>query len=151
VRRPAVLALVLAAAGLAGCGPGQRVSPLEWQGRPLSVTPPDLPTDHVVIGQVRNTSIRSEFRVDAAALKVVDASGRPVQAHAQFIASYAHGLYGAYQKPPRQETSELLRLGIKLRLKPGRAAPLYVAYRTRPGLKLPLHVRYPRGTLSLPG
>jgi hypothetical protein len=102
------------------------------------------------MGKVRNTSIRDEFRVDASALRVVDADGRPVQAHAQFIASYAHGLYGAYQKPKREETSELLRLGIKLRLAPGREAPLYVAYRMRPGLKLPLHVTYPKGTLSLP-
>jgi hypothetical protein len=148
VRRIALAVPVLLA--LADCGAGERVSPLEWQGKPLSVVPPTLPTDHIVMGKVRNTSIRDEFRVDASALRVVDADGRPVQAHAQFIASYAHGLYGAYQKPKREETSELLRLGIKLRLAPGRDAPLYVAYRMRPGLKLPLHVTYPKGTLSLP-
>jgi hypothetical protein len=140
------------AAVLAGCGSAaDRVQPLEWKGTPVSVKPPRLPRDRVVLGQVRNTSLRDEIRLDASSLRVVDSAGRRVPAHAQFIASYAHGLYGAYQRPRRVEESELLRLGLRLRLKPGREAPLYVAYRLRPGLRPPLHVEYPSGKLSLPG
>lgn len=145
------LALALAAAGaLAGCG-GDHVQPLTWKGSPRAVTPSTLPDDRVVIGTVRNSTLRTEIRLDASALRVVDAAGRRVRAHAQFIASYAHGLYGAYQRPARVEESELLRLGLRLRLKPGREAPLYVAYRLRPGLTPPLHVEYRGGTLPLPG
>lgn len=144
------LCLGLGALALAGCGSGTRGGALEWKGGPAAFTPKTMPTDHVVMGTVRNASFSDELTLDAGDLRVVDAAGRGVQGHAQFIAGFAHGLYGAYQRPRRIEESELLRLGLRVRLRPGRTAPLYVAYRVRPGLKLPVHVDYGTGTLSLP-
>ncbi len=136
---------------LAGCGatPTDQAW-LTWKSRPAAFSPRTLPTDRVVLGTVRNASKRAWLVLDASQVHVVDAGGRRLRGSAQFIASYAHGIYGAYQKPVDVEESELLRLGLKIKLAPGRTAPLYVSYRLRPGLKLPVHVDYGSGTLPLP-
>ncbi len=136
---------------LAGCGskPADEAR-LAWKSTPAAFSPKALPTDRVVLGTVRNASKQARLVLSASEVHVVDAAGRRLKGSAQFIASYAHGLYGAYQKPVDVEEPELLRLGLKIKLAPGRTAPLYVSYRLRPGLKLPVHVDYGSGTLPLP-
>ncbi len=148
MRRAAALAVV---AALAGCGGGDDPKgPLAWKDDPQVFISKARTSDRVVLGTVRNVGLRDELTLDASRLRVKDAEGRDVEAYGQYIGSYAHGLYGAYQKPSRLPDDEARRLGLKIKLKPGTTAPLYVAFRTRPGLKAPFHVEYGSGSLPVP-
>ena len=150
MRRGALLAA--AAALLGGCGGGDdRVGrgDLVWADPPVLVRVARLPSDRIVYGSVRNDSFK-RLTFKAADLKVRDARGRTVPATARFAASYAHGLYGVFQRPDAVPAEELQRLGVLIRLDPGKTAPLVVAFRLRAGTKPPLTVDYGQGFLPVP-
>ncbi len=152
VRHTGQALLTLAALGalLSGCGGGDdSTGDLRWAKTPMVFRAHSMPTDRVLMGTVRNSSFRP-VNLRATELTVRDRQGHKVAAHAQFIASYAHGLWGAYQKPSKVPQEELVRLGFQIRLMPGESAPLTVAYRTRPGLTMPLRIRYQASALSVP-
>ena len=147
MRRAAALAVV----ALAGCGgSGDPTGPLAWKGEPDLFISKARASDRVLLGTVRNVGVRDELALDASRLTVKDADGRDVEAYGQYIGAYAHGLYGAYQRPSRLPEDEARRLGLRIKLKPGTSAPLYVAFRTRPGLKPPFRVEYGKGSLPVP-
>jgi hypothetical protein len=143
---------VLAAVAVGGCGGGDRrfgEGTLVWAKPPALVRASNLATDRVLLGTIRNNSLRP-LSLTASKLRVRDARGREVTAFAQFAASYAHGLYGAYQRPDPLPEEELRRLGLVLRLDPGKTAPLAVSFRMRRGLAGPLSVDYGQGVLPIP-
>jgi hypothetical protein len=142
-----VLALVAA-----GCGGGSDQAsgpPLSWVGKPKVFKPAALPTDRVVVGTVRNTSGKV-LHLSAAKVIARDAAGKRLISTAQFAAGYAHGLYGAYQKPSPVPPLELQRLGLVISLAPGKTAPLAVSWRIPKGARLPISVDYGAGRLVLP-
>jgi hypothetical protein len=143
-----VLALALP---VAACGQERDLGAgrLVWAKSPVLVRATNLPTDRVLIGTVRNNSLRP-LRLVARDLRVRDARGRMVSAFAQFAAAFVHGLYGAYQRPDPLPEEELRRLGLLVRIDPGRTAPLVVSYRLRPRLAMPLAVDYGQGSLPIP-
>jgi hypothetical protein len=153
VRRAAGAAALAAATLAAGCGgaskPASSSAPLAWQGTPVSYASPDLPRDRVLLAKVRNTS-SAPVRLDAAKLVVRDAADRELRSSGRYIAGYAHGLYGAFQKPDPLPPDELKRMGLLVTLAPGRTAPIFVAWRLTPGAKEPARVDYGGGSLALP-
>ena len=144
-----ILAAALAAAGCGSDDNKDAKAPLAWTSEPVAYVSRDLPNDRVVLAQVRN---RSSDPVHLVASKIVvrDAAGKVLRSHGQYIAGYAHGLYGAYQRPARVEASEARRLGLDITLPPGKVAPLAVAWRVKPGSREPATVDYGEGTLTLP-
>ena len=128
----AVAGAALAVARLRrGCGRPARQG-LEWKKEPLLFRATHLPSDRVLTGTVENRSKRS-LHIVAADIRVRDVHGAALRSYAQFINSYAHGLYGAYQKPKPLPPNELSRLGLVVTLPPGSVIPLTVAYRLTAG------------------
>lgn len=155
-RGGAGLALVL----LAGCGGGGEggpnsveqsggSGPLAWESTPQAFVTAGKPRDRVMLASVINNSLRP-VKLDAAKISVRDANGRTLRSFGQYIGSFAHGLYGAYQKPTPLPPDELTRLGLKITLKPGKVAPLAVSWRLPPGAREPAILLYGSGQLRLP-
>jgi len=119
-----VLAVLVAAAtalGLAAApGGGERAAHLVWASPPRRVTPPALPADTVLYGEVRNVGLRAAT-LRAADVRVLDAGGRSLPAAARFLEAYAPG--GA---------------GRAVTLAPGGTAPLTVAWRGARGRRIVL-------------
>jgi hypothetical protein len=141
-----------AALALSGCGGGggeRRSAGLEWKQEPLVFRATHLPADRVLTGTVENRSKRS-LHIVASDIRVRDAHGAALRSYAQFVNAYAHGLYGAYQKPKPLPPNELSRLGLVVTLPPGSVIPLTVAYRVTPKTRTPLRVDYGGGSLSVP-
>lgn len=151
--------LAIAGLGLAGCGGGGGdggsasaggTGALRWKGSPTAYLPSKLlPRDRVVLGTVRNVSART-ITLTAKQLRVRDARGRPLTAAGQFNQNYAHGVYGAFQKPDPIPPGELARLGLVRAIAPDSTAPFEIAYHLPPGFNGPVHVDYGSGTLPLP-
>lgn len=142
----AILAVVLLTSGSTDDGSSGGTI-LAWEEPPLAITPPDLPHDRVAYGTVRNTSVEG-LKAATKDFEVRDADGKPLDASVQFLGSYAHGIYGAFQKPHPLPPEELSRLGYRVSLKSGQTAPLTVSYRLGPDSKLPATLYY-RGAPAL--
>jgi len=144
----AAVALV-AALALTGCG-GKDVSgggPLVWEKDPYAGTPSKLlPEDHVVLGTVRNDSLR-KLKVRYTDVRLLEADGDRIPAAVRFTDTPGHGLYPPTREPDSVRASEDLRIGRAIDLKPGKTAPLVVAWR---GDAKPVAVEYPGGRLKLP-
>jgi hypothetical protein len=139
----------LALAGCGGSGGDRRSDGLEWKKEPLLFRATHEPSDRVLTGTVENRSKRS-LHIVAAAVRVRDAHGAALSGSAQFVNAYAHGLYGAYQKPTPLPPNELSRLGLVVTLPPGSVIPLTVAYRVTTATRAPLRVDYGAGSLTVP-
>ena len=156
MRTAAALAAAASIAALAGCGGGSSKGatgdgrpPLAWKAPPQAYRPADLPNDRVVLAAVRNVSDKP-VQLDAAKLVVRDADGHVLRSSGRYIAGYAHGLYGAFQKPDPLPPDELKRMGIRITLQPGRTAPVYVAWRLGSGSRGPATVDLGPARLKLP-
>jgi hypothetical protein len=114
---------------------------LAWEEPPLAITPPDLPDDRVAYGTVRNTSLEG-LNARTKDFEVRDAEGEPLEASVQFLGSYAHGIYGAFQQPHPLPPDEQSRLGYRVALRSGQTAPLTVSYRLEPNTQLPATLFY---------
>jgi hypothetical protein len=151
-RRPRAAVVAAAAAlALAGCGGGGADSgPLQWKAAPHLQVAEHLPDDRILTGTVRNTGIRDELDIDAGKVVVRDAAGKKLKAFAAFTFTYAHGIYGKSEAPNGPVASDLERLGLRRKLKPGQESPLTVAFRLTKATKLPLTVDYGLGELTVP-
>jgi len=145
----AVAAIVLSSACGSGVGKTASTSPLAWKGHPKAFRQPDLPSDRVVLSAVRNISDKP-LSLSASRLVVRDAAGKTLPSSAQFVAGYAHGLYGAFQKPSPLPPDELRRLGLVVTVAPGATVPLTVAWRLGKGSREPASIDYGAGRLQLP-
>jgi len=152
MRRAGLAALAITAIAAAGCGgggSGHRPGALAWAGKPLVFRSHDLPHDRVVVAHVRNVG-KSTLHLIAARLVVRDANGRALKSSAGFTTTFAHGLFGAYQKPNPVPAAELIRLGKVVYLAPGASVPFYAAWRLGPHSREPVHVDYGVGSLAVP-
>ena len=137
---------------VAGCGAGSHhaTGPLAWAGTPHVLRSHDMPNDRVVVARVRNTG-KTTLHLVAADLVVRDASGRRLFGSAAFTTTFAHGLYGALEKPKGGvPLGELIRLGKIVYLPPGASVPFYAAWRLKPGSREPVTVDYGKGSLPVP-
>jgi hypothetical protein len=152
--RAGIAGLALAAAGCGSGGGGGTAAtkgPLDWKDAPfLEKVGPSLPDDRILVGTVRNVSVREELKLDSKQITVRDSAGKPLKAFGIFTATFAHGLYGVSEAPNGPVASDRKRLGFTVTLKPGQTAPLTVAYRLAAGVKPPLRVEYPGGRLAVP-
>jgi hypothetical protein len=151
-RRPLALAAALAALASLGCGggDGEARGDLVWVGEPRVVRQETLPRDRVLVGIVRNDSLR-RLTVEAADVRALDEDGRALRGQATFIRGYVHPLYPPTRPPPGGlPDEELLRLGRVVRLEPGRRTRLSVAWRLAPGAKRPVRIDYGVGSLPIP-
>jgi len=112
-------------------------------------TPRDLPLDRIVIGQIRNQSPHT-VRLVASALRVRDSHGNILKSSAGFTASYAHGLFGAFQQPTGEPVRELVRLGRIVILDPGATSPVFAAWRLPSGTHASVSLDYGHGRLAIP-
>lgn len=144
-----VLAALAVVAGGCSSGHKQPHGALEWDGTPQVFAPRDLPRDRIVLGRVRNASSHT-LNLVAARLVVRDAAGKPLRSSAAYTASYAHGLFGAFQQPSQLPQSEVARLGRAIYLTPAHSAPFYAAWRLTPGSREPVRIDYGGGSLSIP-
>jgi hypothetical protein len=155
VRAPALVlgaAVALAAAPPLGCGGDDSATgDLVWTERPQVYRQPTLPRDRVLVGVVRNDSLR---RIEIAAddVRAVDRDGDALRGNATFVRGYIHPLYPPTRPPEGGlPESELERTGRKLRLKPGNTAPLSIAWRIPRGADAPVQIDYGSGRLPIPG
>jgi hypothetical protein len=140
-------ALPLACSNDAGKGVGDLV----WAGPPQVYRQATLPRDRVLVGRIRNDSLR-EVKIAATDVRAVDEDGNALRGNATFVRGYIHALYPPTRPPPGGlPESELERTGRELRLQPGKTAPLSVAWRLSPGSEAPVRIDYGTGSLPIPG
>jgi hypothetical protein len=152
-RRAGALVVALAAAVPLSCGgdDGGGTGDLVWVGKPTIVRQQTLPQDRVLVGFVRNDSLR-RITIEAKDVHAVDEDGKALRGQATFIRAYVHPLYPPTRPPPGGlPDSERLRLGQVARLEPGKRTHLSVAWRLGPGAKPPVRVEYGFGSLPIPG
>ena len=150
---PLLAAAIAAAALPSACGDGDGLEggDLAWVRDPKVFREPDLPRDRVLVGTVRNDSLR-RIKVVAGDVRAVDADGRALRGNATFVKGYIHALYPPTRPPPGGlPESELQRLGKEVRLDPGGTAPLSIAWRVPRGSKRPVRIDYGAGFLPIPG
>lgn len=114
---------------------------LAWEEPPLAITPENLPGDRVAYGIVRNASL-AELEASTADFDVRDADGRELEANVQFLGTYAHGLYGAFERPDPLPEGESRRLGYQVDLRSGETSPLTVSYRLGDDAEMPATLYY---------
>jgi hypothetical protein len=154
VRRAPVIAALVAAAALAGCGgSGGHVSgtgsgPLKWAEEPLLFTPDTLPGDRILTGYLRNESVR-RVRVNLPDVRVLARNGDIVAASPVFLNTFGKSLWSPGRGPEQIPDSELVRTGRIAFLKPGEQIPFTVAWHAKDGA--PAVVDYGAGSLRVPG
>jgi hypothetical protein len=149
--RRAALAAALVLAALAGCGgddEGEASGDLVWAKRPRLYLPPGLERDRILTGVVRNDSFE---RIDLTArdLRVETRDGERVPSAAVFGESFRRGVFPQNRGEGTPE-SEQIRIGLKLRLRPGKKAPLTVSWRQASRDRRPVRVDYGAGSLPVP-
>jgi hypothetical protein len=145
------LAPALAAAGalaLAACG-GGRADVVAWHGSPRLLTPPTLPGDRILTGQVRNASPKTLY-VQARDVRLVDDAGRRVPGSAIFSDSYAHRIQ-PLNRPDPTPPLEQQRKGIIAQIAPGKVVPLTVSWHERKRAGAPVKVQLAGASLPIPG
>jgi hypothetical protein len=145
-------ALALSAALPIACSDddGTGVGDLVWETPPKVYREATLPRDRVLVGSVRNDSLRP-IKVVATDVQAVDEDGNALRGNATFIRGYIHALYPPTRPPPGGlPDSELERTGRQVRLQPGKTAPLSVAWRLAPDSKGPVRIDYRAGWLPIP-
>jgi hypothetical protein len=146
-------ALAALAVALGGCSSGgddkKPSGGLAWDGAPQVFRPRDLPNDRVLIGQVVNNGSKT-LHLNATKLVVRDASGRRLKSSGAYTATFAHGLFGAFQQPSQVPQKEAARLGHDIFLIPKDKSPFFAAWRIPAGSKGPFRVEWGGGELEAP-
>jgi hypothetical protein len=149
VRRAAALAALACWLGACGGGgDGGQYGDLIWVGQPILERPRALPADRVVIGRVRNKSIRV-LRLRAREMRLVDGDGRTISGDVLFLTGFLHGLAPPTRAPKVLPESAQLRLGLLAKIPPGGSVPINVAWRIASGRDAAA-VAYPGGRLPIP-
>jgi hypothetical protein len=149
------LAVVGAAFALAGSSDDSAKSEsggngrLNWVAEPHVFTPKTLPRDRVMVGDLRNGTLK-EIDVRASKdVKLLDADGRSIPHTTIFIEGFGRDIY-----PPRYlrqvPFKDQLRLGLRAVLNPGDYTPITVAWRVPRGGKDAVTLRMPGGDVEVP-
>jgi hypothetical protein len=146
-----LLALVPAMPVVAGCGDdsGSAREQLEWLDAPTVIVPPELKTDRILRGDVRNDS-GEPLRIEASKIRVYDNRGRRLKASATFAAGYLHSLYPPTRGPETLPDSELERLGQVANIESGKTAQVTVSWREPRGGSTAARIDYGPGSLQIP-
>jgi hypothetical protein len=121
---------------------------LEWKEKPSLILVPELPSDRVLTGRIRNTSLRA-VDLEADRIEIVDARGRRLRSTARFLRGFAHGLY-PWSMHVKGSKFERTRIGEIATIKPGQDLPLTLSWRVPPGGIQPVEARFGGGSLALP-
>ncbi len=149
------LAVLVAVIALGGGGGGDNEASagsggrLAWVAKPRIYTPETLPRDRILVGDLRNDTLK-EIDVRAAEdVKLLDADGRGVEHSAIFTEGFGRDIYppSYRRKVPLQDQ---LRLGLRAKIKPGETAPVTVAWRVPRGAPDAVTLRLPGGDLEVP-
>jgi hypothetical protein len=127
----AFAAFALGGGGAPASERGGAPSSFAWQGTPLEIEPEaGLEDDHIVSGVLRNTGLRAA-ELQASALQVVDADGRPLRTAARFLHNFAHGIYSPemIKRDGPPPDAERRRLGEIAAVRPGESVPVTVSWR----------------------
>jgi hypothetical protein len=148
----ALLVTTLALVGAASGGDDRRVGgPLRWSGEVIAFRHPNLPTDYVVTGRVRDDSLRRLRLVARDDIRVVDERGRALPTSAVFTQTFGHGLFDPTRMPQaRLPERELMRIGDVGRFDPGDELPVTISWRERPDGPRATRIEYPGGSLAIP-
>lgn len=145
-------ALAACAAGLAlaGCGGGDDdgAGALRWEGEPRVAAPETLPDERVLSGRVTNDSL-DPVDLEAADFRLVDGDGERVPGQVAFLTGYVLPPEPRNRGPVELPDRERRRLGQVVRIEPGTAAPISIAWRIEGGRE-PTRVEYRGGSLALP-
>ena len=122
---------------------------LAWAATPEVVTPERLPRDRVLVGDVRNDTLKEVDVRAAQDVRLVDRRGRAVPHTTIFTEGFARDIY-----PPRYRRQvplqDQLRLGLRAKIKPGDTVPITVAWRVGRGGTDATTLRLPGGDLKVP-
>jgi hypothetical protein len=151
-RRTAAALAAIATVVTVGCGGGEGdVGGLVWTRAPRVFRAPDLPRDRILTGIVRNDSLRT-IAVEARDVRVVDAGGDELRSDTTFVRGYLHGLYPPMRPPPGGlPEAERLRVGHAVKLRPGEATRLSVAWRLPNAAARAARIEWGAGSLAVPG
>ena len=141
-----VLILVVAVSGHGG-EPQLGSGDLVWEQQPHIYRSAQLPNDRVLRGVVRNDSLRV-VTLKARDLDVRAGGGTELESAAIFAPTFIRGVFPQNRADGIPE-NEQLRIGLRVRLEPGRSAPITVSWRAhdeRASL-----VDYGSGSLPIPG
>jgi hypothetical protein len=139
------LLLVVAVAGHGGeakLGSGDLV----WDHQPHVYRNAELPDDRVVRGVVRNDSLRV-VTLTARDLKVRTRGGNELESAAIFAPTFIRGVFPQNRGEATPE-NEQMRIGLSVRLEPGKSAPITVSWRQHG--ERASRVEYGTGSLPLP-
>jgi len=143
---PALLGLVLAAAGCGGGGGAGGTGDLVWDTKPHVFTNPHLPDDRVLTGVVRNDTLQPMDLV-ARDLEVETQGGDQMESAAIFAPTFIRSVF-----PQNREGGvpipEQIRIGLRTRLKPGQTAPITVSWRQNGSRAVT--IAYATGSLPVP-
>jgi len=142
VRRPTVASLAaLALAATAGaCGNGADDGPkASWDGAPAVAPHPEIPTDHIATGRIRNDGA-GELRLSVTEARALDVQGTPVRATIRFAAGVTHSLYPPRDAPHENPRRQQERLGDAATIEPGKSAPLTIAWHAGTADRVPVRV-----------
>lgn len=143
------LAALAVAVGAIGGGEGEgQGGPVAWAEQPRLLTPATLPSDRILSGRIRNTSLR-RVRIEARDVRLETTGGERVEGTATFVASFLHGLYPPMREPGRLAESELRRTGRLAVIEPRETVPITLAWRLEEGESGPVRVDYGQGSLPL--
>ena len=141
-----VLVLAVAVAGHGG-EPQLGGGDLVWEHQPHIYRNAELPNDRIVRGVIRNDSLRV-VTLTARDLTVRAGGGNELESAAVFAPTFIRGVFPQNRADGIPE-NEQLRIGMRVRLEPGKSAPVTVSWREhdeRASL-----VDYGSGSLPLPG
>jgi hypothetical protein len=143
------LVLVVAVAGHGGTGHGGGVGggDLVWEHQPHVYRNAQLPNDRIVRGVIRNDSLRV-VTLTARDMRVRASSGNELESAAVFAPTFIRGVFPQNRADGIPE-NEQLRIGMRVRLEPGKSAPVTVSWREHD--ERPALVDYGTGSLPLPG
>ena len=142
MRRPTVASLAaLALAATAGaCGNGADDGPkASWDGAPAVAPHPEIPTDHLATGRIRNDGA-GELRLSVTEARALDVHGTPVRATIRFAAGVTHSLYPPRDAPHENPRRQQERLGDAATIEPGKSAPLTIAWHAGTADRVPVRV-----------
>jgi hypothetical protein len=145
----ATFAVIAAVAAVAGHGrDGQRGSgDLVWTEQPHVYRNAVLPNDRILRGVVRNDSVRV-VTLTARDLNVRTGDGGELESAAIFAPTFIRGVFPLNRADGIPE-NEQLRIGLRVRLDPGKTAPVTVSWRERD--ERASLVDYGTGSLPVPG
>ena len=140
------LILVVTVAGHGG-EPRLGSGDLVWEHQPHIYRNAALPDDRVLRGVIRNDSLKV-VTLSARDLNVRASGGGELESAAIFAPTFIRGVFPQNRGEGIPE-NEQLRIGLRVRLEPGKSAPITVSWRERD--ERPALVDYGTGSLPLPG